>query len=586
MSGCTRSLTPVLLLALAQLAMAQEVTLPLDRFEDLRARANPSPTPTPPPAAPWALESATVKADVGATSAQVVTTLVLSLFASDWQDVTLAPVGRLLAVDLGGLQGRVAAGDAWVLHVKGAGRHTLRLESVIDVEEDQHAARPERDALIRLPAGVVCTGLVKVDPSVEEVVFEGATAAGRGAGGEWNFVGQPSRELKARLLGKAIAPERQKLPLRFLTQTSSLATVGRTRTRLRVWLATTIRQGELDTLKVRVPEGFRVVSVGGDPLGGWDVKAGVLAITPATPSETSFAVELGLTADAMTELPSPLVLPLDAARATLVSAVQVEGDGLLELAAAGSGRVPEERERRQLPAGFRSEARFPMVVTDPARPPRWSISWPEKGEVLAAQVDRLVVDALLGESGEAAYQCWAEVRNAGATSLTLTMPAGFELVEANRDGVRVSAGAAGLGGLVVPLSASSAAQVVHVSGVLRLAVPDKDETFSVPVPALSAPVGRVEFRLGLPPGRSYRAKAVESADSVEPPIPRASGPASGNVLAQQVQSVAAAEPSRGVTTFATPPGFVLLLGRWSALSAKPGVIQVQTEIVSSKWGWF
>ncbi len=574
-----------LLLAFQSVTLAQEVTLPLSTYNELRSRANPSPTPTPAPAAPWAIESAATEVGVTATSGRVMTRLVVSLFSPEWQEITLPPVGRLLAADLGDLQGRMAAGDAWVLHVKGLGRHVVRLDSVVEVTEDQHSTRPERNALIRLPSAAACTGWVKAGPEVEEVAFSGATGSGRGPGGEWTFVGVPSNEFKIRLLGKAVAAERQKLPLRFLAQTSSLTTIARTRTRMRAWLSVRVRQGQLEELQTRLPSGFTVVSVGGDPLGGWDVKDGVLSIRPAAPVEGAFNADVNLTSDTVTELASPVLLPLGTARTAVMTAVQVEGDGLLELLAAASGRPPDDRERGQVPPEFRRLARFPMLVMDPAQPPRWAVTWPEKGEVLAAQVDRLVVDILVGEAGAAAYQCWAEVRNAGATSVAFAMPPGFELVEADRDGARVSAGV-GSGGLVVPLAAGGGGQVIHLSGLLPVHVPDRDDTLTLPMPALSAPVGSVEFRLALPGGRSYRAKSVETVAWVEPPRSAALNAAGKGLLAQQVQANTQQETRAGGALFPAPPGSAILLGRWSALSAKPGPILVETEILSSKWGWF
>ena len=79
-------------------------------------------------------------------------------------------------------------------------------------------------------------------------------------------------------------------------------------------------------------------------------------------------------------------------------------------------------------------------MADAARPPLWEAAWAERTEVLAAQVDRLLVDVAMGEAGKASYQLWAEVRNRGAQQLTLTLPAGFELAVGHRDGVTVVPG--------------------------------------------------------------------------------------------------------------------------------------------------
>src|SRR6185312_9794643 len=96
------------------------------------------------------------------------------------------------------------------------------------------------------------------------------------------------------------------------------------------------------------------------------------------------------------------------------------------------------------------------------------------------------------------YQLWAEVRNRGAQQLTFAMPAGFELASARRDVAAVTPGTAARGGLSVPLLTAETAQVVHVSGLLRLALPRDDGKLEVPLPSLSAPAARVEMRVILP----------------------------------------------------------------------------------------
>src|SRR5262249_59363127 len=76
----TLALASVLLGAVLPLP-AQQVTLPLARYEELRARANPEATPAPAPPAPFALESADLAITAGPISARIVTRLTLTLDA-------------------------------------------------------------------------------------------------------------------------------------------------------------------------------------------------------------------------------------------------------------------------------------------------------------------------------------------------------------------------------------------------------------------------------------------------------------------------------------------------------------------------
>lgn len=125
-------------------ATAQQVTFSLPEYEALRARANPTPEVVAPPAAPWALESLDLKIEAGPASARVSQTLVLTLYGSGWQTIPLGDLGAFTGAALGALEGRVEAPEkgAAVLKVRGAGRHAVRLESVVSLVRDEEATRP------------------------------------------------------------------------------------------------------------------------------------------------------------------------------------------------------------------------------------------------------------------------------------------------------------------------------------------------------------------------------------------------------------------------------------------------------------
>ncbi|HYG63500.1 MAG TPA: hypothetical protein VEL74_13035, partial [Thermoanaerobaculia bacterium] len=238
---------------------------------------------------------------------------------------------------------------------------------------------------------------------------------------------------------------------------------------------------------------------------GWNIEAGELAVTPLEPVESSLAVEVTLTGEPRDGVTAPLLAPRGASRALWFAKALAQGDGLLELEQAGATREPVASETAALPQAFRDMAGATVAVTDPARPPRWQAVWAEGTDVLAVQVDRLLVDVALGKSGRASYQLWAEVRNRGAQQLVLTLPAGFELAEGRRDGLPVAPGLAPAAGhgFAVPLRTAEEAQVIHLTGVLPLTWPEGDGDLAVPLPALSAPAARVEVRVVLPGRRTY-----------------------------------------------------------------------------------
>lgn len=575
----------LVLLLVAGAAAAQEVTMPLESFDALRERAYPVPTPTPtplPPPAAFALEAAALDVTVGVASARIVERLTVTLYAPDWQLLTLPPAGTLLANDLGGLDGRVTAGTSWSLHLKGQGRYVLRLESVVPVTTDVKATRPTRTFELALPEAAAVTGVVKAGPEVEELEIQvGAVGTGRRSDGSWEFVGAPGSSCRVAAFGKAQAPKRSALKLRSIATAASLASVSRTRVRVRSWVGVKVVQGQLEALTLRLPADFAVVGVSGTPAVGWDAKDRRLTVTPEAPVDGKLDLVVSLTGPPTVRLASPLVVPEGAARATLLAAVVAEGDGAVEVEGLSGYRGPDERELAAVAADFRQQARFSLVVPDPTRPPTWVVSWPDKAEQLAAQVDRLLVDVLAGEAGQAAYQCWAVVRNAGATSLAFTLPQGFELTGAGRDGAVVLPGVRE-GAMVVPLAAGEAAQIVHLTGLLPLALP-AEGTFRLPLPALSAPVARVEVRLGLPGQRSYKIDNQTHAGIVLPQPPAA---AARKGLAQELELGAASRDRWSPALFALPAGFVQVQSAWSALTAAPAPLEVTSEARKSSWEWF
>jgi hypothetical protein len=579
-----------LLSTLGATALVAQVTLPLEKYEDLRKRANPVDPAQPAPPAPFALESAELDIAVGATSARVSQDLTLTLFASGWQKVPIGEAGSFIGARFGDLEGRVdAAQDGWLLLARGSGRHAVRLESVTPVTFDETATRPTRRFELRLPPAAVVRGRLRVPAEVEEVWAGGPSAAKREADGSWSFVAAPNgASLQFLLYGKRVVPEKALLPLRFEAISATSASLSRTRLRVEAWIEAQVAQGQLRELRIPVPAGFEVVSVQG-PVAGWDVEDGRLIVTPLEPVESSIAVQIELTGAPQAAFPSPLLAPEGSARTALFTFATLEGDGLLRLADAGAVRRVEEGEVARLPEGIRFTDGRLLAVLDAARPPRWEVEWAEGTQVLASQIDRLYVDVAVGESGRAAYQVWAVVRNRGAQQLTVTLPPGFELIEGRRQGRPVKAGAAGGGpALAFPLQTGEEAQVVYLGGILPLAVPERGE-LSVPLPALSAPAARVEVRLLLPAGRSYElAEASRASRLGLPPEPSAPvvDAAQQNMLQQVGGRIGNAGPGRQPALFPLAPGLFPIEAGWSALSATPGPLVVRVKESKEKEVWF
>jgi len=216
------------------------------------------------------------------------------------------------------------------------------------------------------------------------------------------------------------------------------------------------------------------------------------------------------------------------------------------------------------------------------------VTWAEGTEVLAAQVDRLLVHYLVGEAGRAHLELWAVVRNSGADRLSLELPAAAELLAASRDGIPLTPGR-GPGreadGWAVPLAATSRVQVVHLSALVPVALPERDGTLSLELPRLSAPASRVEVRAALPPGRTYELAEGERGGAVAPPPGVRGARETPPELAQQVLSQAALPAPVKARPVSVPPGFVTVEAAWSALSSAPPPLVVKVDRERERWRW-
>ncbi|HSK77415.1 MAG TPA: hypothetical protein VLQ45_13260 [Thermoanaerobaculia bacterium] len=583
----------ILLTVQAFAAHAQQVTLPLAQYEELRARARPAPPDPAPPPAPYALEKVELDLVAGPTSARLVEDLWLTIYADGWQRVPLGTGFSFTKADLGTLEGRVEVGarDESALMVRGLGTHRVRLESVVPIERDENAVRPTWRLSFWTPTAAVLRGRIAAPPEVDEVALDGLPGFVRPASDakSWTFVVSPVGRIALLLSGKATTPQQDKLPLRFEVTAATTASLSRTRLGVRGWVEARVAQGRLTRLAIAVPAGLEVTEVRGPRVAGWKMEGGDLVVTPVSPVNDSFAVELELTGEPKDTFASPLLIPRESSRTSLLVKAALRGDGLLNLVEEGSTRPPDGREVERLPETLQKVPGRALAVLDPARPPRWEAIWAERSEVLAVQIDRLLVDVAVGQAGRASYQLWAEVRNRGAQQLVLNLPAGFELVDGRRDGAPIEAGTAAPNGgaLAVPLLTADAPQVVHVQGVVPLALPLREGELVVPLPVLSAPAARVEVRVVLPGGRSYTLADPARAGGVSLPLVRDVNRNVSNLMAQQVASSAGRPASPAAwTLFDQPQGFLRIEAAWSALSATPAPLVIRVQTGKEKVEWF
>ncbi len=566
-------------------AVAQEVTLSLERYDELRRKAYEDPPEPPAAAVPVAFEEAVLEIEVGEARARILQRLTLSVVGDDWQTLPLSALGTLISADLGGLDGVLRAeGRSWSLRLRGEGRHQLLLESVVPVMEDKAAVRPTWRMELELPPAAVVRSELSVPRGVDQV--EGSSdvlVTSAAETGRWHLAAAGGRRVELTLLGAAAAPERSDQPLRFDATVATAVQIRRTATKVDAWMTLRIRQGSLEALEVPLPGDLELVDVSGEHLGGWEVEEGRARIQPRLPRTGTWDLHLRFAGLPASSFESPLFAPSGAENVLFFTKTSVRGDGLLDLADGGSGRRIESRQEGRLPPAFRSAAGLALAVSAADRPPRWQVTWAEGTQVLAAQVDSLQVEILVGDSGRAFYQLWAQVRSRGASSLGISPPPGFEPVASRRDGQDLLAGRDG-DAIALPLRRAETPQTLYLSGFLPAILPPENGLFEIPMPSFSIPVAEVSVRVLLPGDRG--ATLVDGARHGSfGEIPRSSSTDELTVLALNLLGGqdAAAVPGKALPK---PSGYRSLEASWSALSPKPSPLVLSLSRPDGREEWF
>ena len=563
--------------------VAQQVSLSLERFQTLWDQAHPKPPDPPVPTVPLAVESARISIAVGSDSARLSSELTVVLDPAKPTDelvLALPGLGSLIAVTAVGCEAAIDLGSGGTanapafLRLRGSGRHTVTVESALPVPLDLNAVEAERHLEVTWPAAGWVTSTIAAGNGIQRIEAQEGGAVAEDGPGRWTLVGDPGSHLQLRLFGQpALAAPATEEPLSFDVDTASALALSRARRRVTSFLEIHIRGGRpesFERLSVPVPAGYEVLAATGDRVADWEVKDGAVAIQLRRQTSRDFSLQIQLAADPATEIDSPVLVPAEARTVHAARKVAVRGnDGLLE----PLGSQPPERlavdQLGGFAVGFREAPGEPLRA-EPGRPsPLWRVTWATGGEVLTGQIDRLVVDVLIGEGGTAHYQLWAEARN-GEAALVLGLPAGARLLAARRDGVEVTPGrlagsagtANGEGEWALPMVVREAPQVGYLEALLVEPFPAQGGRLTIPLPRLGIPASRVEVRVAVPPGFLYTFAEPGRAGQVSPPP--------GGISARTAQPM-------WLAFLDAPTGFSVLEASWSGWSTEPPPLLIDVK---------
>jgi hypothetical protein len=570
----------------ASTAGAQEVRLPLERYHELERQARASETVVV-PAAPFALPRAELDLEVGATRALVTVQLDLVVLAEGWHRLSLPMLGRWVGAELGALEGRLEGLEGQsALLFRGPGAHRVTLTAVTPVAEELRFGRRSYTVEVAGPPAAAVLGQVRsaLDVAVLEagagaIVLGDGTLTGSPRGATARFATQPGSPVSLALRAAAASPV-EAGEVRF---ESTVATLIRARpTRLiatdRILLA--VASGALSDVQVEMPAGSRVGGAGGEGLAGWRIDGAApgeptrlrLSFDPEVRREVTVVIERELVAadpSRRVEIAGEVPRIAGAGRQRSVAAIEVLADGIATRIDGGAGARPLEAGLVPEPvlAGLPPAARRSALLLPPdGAAPRWEVEWPDDTEVLAASIDRLRVEWLLGVSGRSALRLHAEVRSRGSEMLELELPSSFELSAARLDGRDLHPGRRAEA-IAVPLIADGATHHLVLEGLAQTPPPAAGGVLELWVPAASAPISQVEVRALLDGRFSYR---LRDAARYEGPTPRGPAPAPGPW----------SEP------FVAPAGFAEVTVRWSALSPRPGPLRFDVEAGTVESSWY
>lgn len=538
-------------------ALAQQVTVPLDRYQELWNLANPQPPAGKPR---LLLETAELKLSVGTAGARLRTEVVVDLIGGEPQTLKLPPNGSWIDCGAEGAELEVSqSGGERQLRLWGTGRARVWVESIPVMEHHEKSDPPYSTLRLDLPVAAVVRGEIDAGAGVANVEIAGNGGLVERAGeGRYRFLGEPGKPLSFELFHQFVAPS-ENAPLRFDEEAYHLVLASRARLRLTSWHRINVYSGHLEKLRLPVPPGFEVLEVKGPNMAGWQMDGSTLEIPLAVPVSGMGEWQIQLASDFSPEFPMPILASEGRASGRHRLRVAMRRlEGLLEVVDEGGAVAAKQALLTQSPGEFQAATGQPFTLAGGQQPPRYRVTWPNTAEVLLAQVDRLVVNALIGREGKVYYQAWVEARNAGASELRIALPAGTELVASQQGGRAVTPGLRD-GEWVLPLPVSEEAQVTYLEAELSLGFPGSGGELALPLPALSAPASRIEVRAVVPPGYRYALAEAGRAGAVRPPPggakPNLERPGPGGFLA-------------------VPPGFELLQASWSGWSESPQPLRI------------
>lgn len=368
---------------------AQEVVLPIAEYDRLLQAVEGDEVD---PALDYAFLSAKIRvdaerstgaqhsADATPDTARVRQELAIHVFSDQRVRIPVTRAGGWIGFEVVQSPGSSAAahlsgegGTNGEIELRGPGRYRLVLRSVHPLEAVEGSAAGERTLHLGLPDAAALDATLNA-PGVREVVsadvecrlIQGSRPDDAAT---WQLLpgdsrGQVELTLRNSMSGDGAADQ----PLRFGVTSATDTRLGRLRTDAAARIDIDVWQGRLEDMELLLPPGLDVVEVTSEAVADWHLDGRRLTLEMSTPILTGLTADIALTGRGIASddsIAAPLAEVPHAADQVLRSSVRLEGDGILSLDDAGSGREARRAgTRRRHPA---SPGRPTPRVSSPAR---------------------------------------------------------------------------------------------------------------------------------------------------------------------------------------------------------------------------
>jgi hypothetical protein len=493
------------------------VTMPLaeyNRLLDLAARA---PVPLAAAPVPAIVASADLRVTVDRETARGVFNLAGQALQSGVSRVTVLSGATLIDASSGGRAvPLVADGQTLNALITGAGPFALTLEwgspltfrpgraSFVLPVPQAGAARatidlPGEQADVRLSSGLITRRSIANGRTIVEATLDPGSATE-----VWWSMRDSSLAAAAK-------------DVRALAEILTLITLDDSDIRMTALLDVTVTQGELRTLRVRLPEGYELQSITGHSLEESAPVDREVILTVGNPAARShqFLVNLARPHPGGTfNLETGLVSLEDVQRER--GEVGVEGVGTMDLSATERPGV-HRIDIRELNSSLHALARLPILSAfryqRPAGSPPPQMAFGVRrfadAGVLAAVADTATATTLITSEGRALTEVQLEMRNRSQPFLKVDLPSGATIVSVELGGQSAKP-ASGPDGTRIPLMRTglSTAHPYSVSFVyVHAGTPfQKKGDIQMALPKMDVPIGKVAWEVFVP--EQYSARAI------------------------------------------------------------------------------